>query len=83
MAIIAAAIILAGLYNFFFDIPVLNKKVAALFLIALGVGLLMTFPKSFEDYENAEVSDSTSAKGCAQSLMGFLFLLAGLWIIIF
>jgi hypothetical protein len=82
-AIIAAAVILAGLYNFFFDIPALNKKVAALFLIALGVGLLMTFPKSFEDYENAEVSDSTSAKGCVQSLMGFLFLLAGLWIIIF
>lgn len=82
-AIIAAATILAGLYNFFFDIPALNKKVAALFLIALGVGLLMTFPKSFEDYENAEVSDSTSAKGCVQSLMGFMFLLAGLWIIIF
>ncbi|MBQ5568936.1 MAG: hypothetical protein IIT45_00590 [Treponema sp.] len=82
-AIIAAAVILAGLYIFFFDIPALNKKVAALFLIALGVGLLMTFPKSFEDYENAEGSDSTSAKGCVQSLMGFLFLLAGLWIIIF
>ncbi|MBQ2548767.1 MAG: hypothetical protein II558_07665, partial [Treponema sp.] len=82
-AIIAAAVILAGLYIFFFDIPALNKKVAALFLIALGVGLLMTFPKSFEDYENAEVSDSTSAKGCVLSLMGFLFLLAGLWIIIF
>lgn len=80
-AIIAAAVILAGLYNFFF--AALNKKVAALFLIALGVGLLMTFPKSFEDYENAEVSDSTSAKGCVLSLMGFLFLLAGLWIIIF
>ncbi|MBQ1869393.1 MAG: hypothetical protein II146_02845 [Treponema sp.] len=82
-AIIAAAVILAGLYNFFFDIPALNKKVAALFLIALGVGLLMTFPKSFEDYENAEGSDSIATRGCVQSLMGFLFLLAGLWIIIF
>ena len=82
-AIIAAAVILAGLYNFFFDIPALNKKVAALFLIALGVGLLMTFPKSFEDYENAEGSDFIATRGCSQSLMGFLFLLAGLWIIIF
>lgn len=82
-AIIAAATILAGLYNFFFDIPALNKKVAALFLIALGVGLLMTFPKSFEDYENAEGSDSIATRGCVLSLMGFLFLLAGLWIIIF
>jgi len=80
-AVIAASFILAVLYFVFFDIASLNKKVAALFLIALGVGLLMTFPKSFEDYENAEVSDSTSAKGCVLSLMGFLFLLAGLWII--
>ncbi|MBR6142997.1 MAG: hypothetical protein IKQ23_01800 [Treponema sp.] len=82
-AIIAASFILAVLYFVFFDIASLNKKVAALFLIALGVGLLMTFPKSFDDYENAEGSDSIATRGCSQSLMGFMFLLAGLWIIIF
>ncbi|MCR5316594.1 MAG: hypothetical protein K6E22_00050 [Treponema sp.] len=82
-AIIAAAFILAGLYFVFFDIAALNRKVAAFFPLALGVGMLMTFPKSFEDYENAEGSDSTAGKGCALSLLGFLFVIAGLWIIIF
>lgn len=82
-AIIAAASILACLYYFFFNTPALNKKVAALFLIVLGSGLLMTFPKSFEDYENAEGSDSIATRGCAQSLMGIIFVAGGLWIIIF
>lgn len=82
-AVIAASFILAVLYFVFFDIASLNKKVAALFSLALGVGMLMTFPKSFEDYENANGSDSTAGKGCALSLLGFLFVIAGLWIIIF
>lgn len=82
-AIIAAASILACLYYFFFNTPALNKKVAALFLIVLGSGLLMTFPKSFEDYENAEGSDSIATRGCALSLMGIIFVAGGLWIIIF
>lgn len=83
-AIIAAACIFAVLCLLFFDLSALNKKVvenvAGLFIMILGVGMLMTFPKCIEDYENSEGSFN---KGCAIPILGIMFVAAGFWTILF
>ncbi len=78
--IIVVSVIATGIvYSFFHDLNSISDKTAGIFAIIAGVGCLMTFPKSLDDFRSAKGSRIVETKGCLLSFFGVLLILAGLW----
>lgn len=60
----------------------LAKEKLSAFIIIMGIGLALTFPKNLKDFNENNGSDLVNGKGIIGSLFGLVLIIAGIWLLI-